>query len=73
MIKLETKCEDCIMNGTCKYKNNALYAMNKLKSMDYGIGPNDDYDWDIMMEHLAVDVTFSCRHFISSAKVRGVQ
>ena len=73
MIKLETKCEDCIMNKTCTYKNNALYAMNKLKSMNYGTGSNDDYSWDIMMEVEHVTITFSCRHFISSAKVRGVQ
>lgn len=73
MIRLATDCKDCIMNKTCKYKNNALHAMNRLRGMTYGDGPNDDYDWGIMMEHQAVDITFSCRHFISEAKVRGVK
>lgn len=63
MIKLSTNCSDCIMNKTCKYKNNAAHAMQKLKEMKYGEGPNDDYGWDIMMEHEAVDITFSCQYF----------
>lgn len=37
--------------------------MKKLKEMRYGDGPNDDYDWGIMMEHYNVDITFSCPHF----------
>ena len=75
MIKLETKCEDCIMNATCKYKDHALHNMNRLKDTTYGDGPNDndDLSWDTMMELQHVTITFSCRHFISSAKVRGVQ
>ena len=73
MIKLSTDCKDCIMSKTCKYKNNAAHAMKKLKGMRYGDGPNDDYDWGIMMEHYNVDITFSCPHFISEAKVRGVR
>jgi hypothetical protein len=59
------------MNKTCKYKNNAAYAMKKLKEMTYGNGPNDDYNWDIMTQHEHVDIVFSCPHFISEAKVRG--
>ena len=73
MIKLTTDCSECIMNKTCKYKNNAAYAMNKLKEMTYGTGPNDDYDWDTMMEVEHVNITFSCQHFISEARVRGVR
>ncbi|WP_289290584.1 hypothetical protein [Bacteroides sp. 41_26] len=34
--------------------------MEKLKNTTYGDGPNDDYGWDIMMEHEHVDVSFSC-------------
>ena len=47
--------------------------MNKLKEMTYGTGPNDDYDWDTMMEVEHVNITFSCQHFISEARVRGVR
>lgn len=73
MIKLTTDCKDCIMNKTCKYHNNAKYAMEKLKDMKYGHGPNDDYSWDTMMEVEHVNITFSCQFFTSEAKVRGVR
>lgn len=63
MIKLETKCGDCIHYNVCKHKNNAQYAMDKLKKTTYGKGPNDDYAWDIMMENQHVDITFSCPDF----------
>lgn len=63
MIKLATKCEECLHEKVCKNKNNAKYAMNKLTSAIYGTGPNDDYDWKTMMEHMHVNITFSCPDF----------
>lgn len=63
MIKLTTNCAECSHEKMCRYKNNAKYAMEKLKKMTYGRGPNDDYDWDIMMQHEHVNITFSCPDF----------
>ena len=71
MIKLDGDCKDCIMRKTCKYHNNALHAMNKLKNTKYGTGPNDDYDWDTMMDVEHVTITFSCRHYISEERING--
>lgn len=70
MIKLTTDCKDCIMNKTCKYKNNALHAMNKLKATKYGTGPNDDYDWDTMMDVESVSITFSCPHYRFEERIK---
>lgn len=58
MLKLLTDCNECIHKRTCKYYDHPKQAMEKLKNTTYGDGPNDDYGWDIMMEH--VDVSFSC-------------
>lgn len=60
MIKLKTDCVKCLHEKVCKNKNNAVNDMNKLKIMQYGKGPNDDYDWAIMMEHRHVNIEFSC-------------
>lgn len=63
MIKLKTNCNDCIHKKVCKNVNNARYNMTKLKDMQYGSGPNDDYNWDTMMEHHNVIIEFSCPDF----------
>lgn len=68
-IKLTTNCDECAHKAMCKYKNNAQYAMEKLKDMNYGTGPNDDYSWDTMMEAEHVNITFSCPMFMKSAGV----
>ncbi|MCM1090054.1 MAG: hypothetical protein NC413_04370 [Muribaculum sp.] len=34
--------------------------MNKLKDTNYGSGPNDDYGWDVMSDHLNIKIEFSC-------------
>ena len=70
MIKLATECEKCIHKNVCKNENNAKYAMEKLKSMQYGKGPNDDYSWEIMMEAEHVNISFSCPDFNSSVVFR---
>lgn len=62
-IKLTTNCGECMHRDVCRYKNNAANAMKKLKDMNYGKGPNDDYGWDIMMANQHVDITFSCPDF----------
>lgn len=69
-IKLTTDCNNCIHKDMCKYKNNALHAMDKLKTTIYGDGPNDDYYWDIMMQHEHVNITFSCPDFSSNVLSR---
>ena len=63
MIVLKANCEECIHKGVCSFKGNAASAMNKLKNMTYDTGPNDDYSWDIMMQHKRVNVSFSCPNF----------
>lgn len=71
MIKLATDCKNCIHEKVCKNKNNALHAAEKLKKTTYGEGPNDDYDWDYIMEAEHVDITFSCPDFTSGVGIRG--
>lgn len=63
MIKLKTNCDACIHKKVCKNINNAVHNMNKLKKTQYGSGPNDDYNWDIMMNHYNVVIEFSCPDF----------
>ena len=60
MIKLKTDCVNCMHEKICRYKHNPRNAMNKLKNMTYGNGPNDDYDWDTMMQSQHVIIEFSC-------------
>lgn len=63
MIKLSTKCEDCIHEKVCRNKGKAESAMRKLSNMRYGTGSNDDYDWTTIMQSDRVDITFSCPDF----------
>lgn len=63
MIELTTNCESCVHEKVCKNRNGAKYAMEKLKSMTYGNGPNDDYNWDVMMAHHNIHIKFSCDDF----------
>lgn len=68
MITLRTDCKDCIHEKVCRNKDNAKSAMERLKNMQYGKGPNDDYDWDTMMKHKNVDVMFSCPDYKKSTR-----
>ena len=70
MIKLKTDCKDCIHAKVCKNKDNAKNAMKKLNDTRYGDGPNDDYNWDIMMDFKHVDIEFSCPEFTSGVNIR---
>lgn len=63
MIKLKNDCKNCIHVNVCKNVNNAKNCMDKLKNETYGTGPNDDYDWDTMMNHKNVTIEFSCPDF----------
>ena len=67
MIKLATDCDKCIHKPVCKHEQNPKSDMARLKSMQYGKGPNDDYDWDTMMKARHVDITFSCPDFVKIA------
>lgn len=60
MIKLATECGTCLHKDVCRYINNAKGDMLKLKNINYGTGPNDDYTWDTISGSHHVDITFSC-------------
>lgn len=68
MISLKTNCEECIHKNVCRNKNNAKNDMDRLASMTYGTGSNDDYSWAIMMESRHVDIIFSCHDFMKSGR-----
>lgn len=70
MIKLTTDCAKCIHAAMCKHYNNAKNAMEKLKNMTYGDGPNDDYDWATMMDVYHVNISFSCPDFRPEVAIR---
>ena len=63
MIDLITNCNDCFHAKVCRHKDNAKAAMEKLKNMQFGKGPNDDYNWDTMMNVSNVNISFSCPDF----------
>ena len=63
MIRLRNDCKDCVHAEMCRWKDNARIAMEKLKNMQYGKGPNDDYDWDTIMQSQHVNIEFSCPDF----------
>lgn len=69
MIKLKNKCDECIHVKVCRNKDNAQIAMEKLKNTQYGDGPNDDYDWDTMMESRHVNIEFSCSDFMKDPQL----
>ena len=73
MFTLLTDCNKCIHEKICKYKDNAKNAMNRLKEMQYGEGPNDDYDWDTIMQTQHVTISFSCPNFSSKTFTRGIE
>ncbi len=60
MLELRTDCSKCLHGKVCKNKDNAKFAMKKLKDTNYGSGSNGDYRWDAMSDHLNVKVEFSC-------------
>lgn len=73
MFTLLTDCNKCIHKNICIYKDNAKSAMKRLKEMQYGEGPNDDYDWDTIMQNKHVSISFSCPDFSSKAFTRGIE
>lgn len=60
MITITTNCNDCTHKGLCRFEGNAETDMNKLKNMNYGNGPNDDYDWNTVSKSRNVNISFSC-------------
>lgn len=73
MIYLENDCSKCIHKHVCKNKDHAKTDMEKLMSMRYGTGPNDDYDWNTMMESRGVTIRFSCKNFREETRVVGIR
>lgn len=51
-VKLQTDCRRCLHKETCRWKDNAEDAVEKLK--------DDVYGWDARLGHLHVDVVLSC-------------
>lgn len=70
-ITLKTECINCLHHHICRNRDNAEFSMNKLKNTQFGDGPNDDFDWDIMMKHYNVNIEFSCPDFVSEELKRG--
>lgn len=70
MFKLNTDCNNCLHAKVCKHKNNAKHAMEKLKKMTYGAGPNEDYDWETMMNNFGVNIIFSCPDYVITNNIR---
>ena len=66
IITLKTDCKDCVHAKICRNKDNAKHAMNKLMDTIYRDGPNDDYSWDIIMQHKNVNIEFSCPDFMKN-------
>lgn len=73
MIELRTDCDKCSHVKVCKNRNNAKNAMEKLKNMNYGSGPNDDYGWDFMSEHSNIKIGFSCLDYEERRPVIGIR
>ena len=63
MIKLKTDCETCMHKNICRFRDNAKSDVNKLKNINYGIGPNDNYDWDTISNSRHVTIEFSCMDY----------
>lgn len=63
MIYLSTDCNKSIHRHVCASRNNAKNDMKKLKNLQYGKGPNDNYDWETMTTARRVDIEFSCRYY----------
>lgn len=63
MIKVKTDCSKCIHEHVCKNKNNPKWIGDKLANTQFGNGPNDDYDWDTMVESYHVNIDISCSDF----------
>ena len=71
MITLKTKCKNCIHNKMCKNRDNAETDMNKLKNMNYGKGPNDDYTWEDISNSRNVNIVFSCPDYMCDFRDKG--
>ena len=62
-VNLKTDCEKCTHKKVCKNHSAALTFANKLKEINYGLGPNDDYSYDTMSDHYHVNIDISCKDF----------
>ena len=62
MLKLKNECEQCNHCTVCKYKNNARFAMAKLKETKF---TKDDksLNWEDAMISENVDIIFSCPNY----------
>lgn len=63
MIKLVTKCENCIHRNVCRNCDQPKYFADRLSKNNYGNGSNDDYDFVTMSEHYHVNIDISCEDY----------
>lgn len=63
MIKLNTRCKYCVHSEVCKNINKPKYFADHLSEVNYGDGPNDDYDFGTMSEAFNVDIDISCKNY----------
>lgn len=73
MISLRTDCDKCTHAKVCKNRNNAKAAVEKLKNTNYGSGPNDDYGWDVMSEHMNIKIDISCPDYEERRPAIGIR
>ena len=62
-VNLKTNCKDCIHEKVCKNHGIAESFSKRLSDLNYGCGPNDDYDWGTMSDHYHVKIDISCSDF----------
>ena len=63
MIKIITKCENCIHHNVCRNSDQPKYFADRLSKTNYGKGSNDDYDFGIMSDHYCIDIDISCKDY----------
>lgn len=62
-INLKTDCEKCTHKNVCRNNGMAKIIGEKLKRINYGSGPNDDYDYGLMSDWYHVNIDISCADF----------
>ena len=75
-INLKTNCNNCIHANVCRNHGQAAIFEKKLKSVNYGDGPNNDYDFGAMSNYYHVNIDISCYDYcervssFTSGKIR---
>lgn len=62
-INLKQDCKDCVHEKVCRNIGRPEAFKKRIESMNYGNGPNDDYDFGTMSDHYHVKIDVSCKDF----------